>query len=96
MNTKLQFSSPYHPQTDGQTEVVNRSLGDLLHCLVGDHTRNWDSILSMAEFAYNNSINRTTRMSPFEIVTGYNPRTPIDLIPLPRDYRSSQYVEAFV
>ncbi|RVW26667.1 Transposon Ty3-I Gag-Pol polyprotein [Vitis vinifera] len=32
----------FHPQTDGQTEIVNRSLGDLLHCLVGEHVSNWD------------------------------------------------------
>ena len=55
---------------------------DLLCCLIGNHIRNWDSILSMAKFAYHNSINRTTGMSPFEIVTGYNARTPIDLISL--------------
>ena len=58
--TQLKFSSAFHPQTDGQTEVTNRSLGNLLRCLVGDKPKNWDLILPIAEFAYNNSVNRST------------------------------------
>ncbi|KAG6788335.1 hypothetical protein POTOM_004399 [Populus tomentosa] len=58
VGTKLKFSTAYHPQTDGQTEVVNRSLGNLLRCLVSDHNRNWDLILPTAQFADNSSINR--------------------------------------
>jgi hypothetical protein len=65
VGTKLKFSTAYHPQTDGQTEVVNRSLGNLLRCLVNDHNRNWDLILPTAQFAYNSSINRSIGMSPF-------------------------------
>ena len=45
MRTKLRFSSAHHLQTDGQNEVVNRSLGNLLRCLVRDHNRNWDLVL---------------------------------------------------
>ena len=95
LNTKLQFSSSFHPQTDGQTEVVNRSLGDLLRCCVGDHVRNWDQNLPMAEFAYNSSINRSTGRSPFEIVMGVCPKKPIDLVPLPIASRPSVEAEAF-
>ncbi|PKA60564.1 hypothetical protein AXF42_Ash019457 [Apostasia shenzhenica] len=95
MGTKLLFSTAYHPQTDGQTEVVNWSLGDLLRCLVGDHTSSWDLVLPTAEFAYNSSINRSTGMSPFMIVTGYEPRKPIDLIELPVSYRTSEFASSF-
>ena len=42
LGTTLQFNSFYHPQTDGQTEVVNRSLGNLLRSFVGKNIRQWD------------------------------------------------------
>jgi hypothetical protein len=60
IGTNLSFSSAYHPQTDGQTEVVNRSLGDLLRSLVTEHHSQWDNILPQEEFSYNDSINRST------------------------------------
>ena len=72
--TTLKFSSAFHPQTDGQTEVVNRSLGNLLQSLVGIKQGVWDLIFSTAEFAYNNSVNRSTGKSPFQIVNDYSPR----------------------
>ena len=50
----------------------------------------WDLILSTTEFAYNNSVNRSTGQSPFQIVNGYSPRTPIDLVPLPPHMRVSK------
>eukprot|EP00253_Pinus_taeda_P025527 PITA_25527 len=74
LNTQLQFSSAYHPQTDGQMEVVNRSLGNLLRSLIGENSRTWDRVLAQAEFAYNDSPNRSTRYSPFQILYGMHPR----------------------
>jgi hypothetical protein len=65
LGTNLAFSLAYHPQTDGQTKVVNRSLRDLLRSLVTEHHSQWDSILPQAEFAYNDSVNRSTGQSPF-------------------------------
>ncbi|GKC80815.1 RNA-directed DNA polymerase, partial [Tanacetum coccineum] len=83
LGSKLQFSSSYHPQTDGQTEVVNQSLGNLLCSLIGDNAKQWDFILPQAELAYNRSVNRTTGKSPFEVVCGRNPITTLDLVPVP-------------
>jgi hypothetical protein len=59
---------------DGQTEVVNRSLRDLPRSLVTEHHNQWDNILPQAEFAYNDSINRSTWKSPFQVVYGMQPR----------------------
>jgi len=59
MDTKLKFSSAFHPQTDSQTEVIQRTLGNLFRCLIGENLKTWDLILPMTEFAYNGSVNRT-------------------------------------
>ena len=74
-NTKLKFSTAYHTQTDGQTEVVNRSLGQLLLCLVVDHITTWDQVLPMAKFAYNNQVNLSIGTSPCEAVDRSLPAT---------------------
>ena len=68
---------------DGQTEVVNRSLWNLLRCLIGENLRNWESILPLADFAYNSSLNWTINTSPFEVVYGNKPLSILDLAPLP-------------
>ena len=81
--TQLNFSSAYHPQSDGQTEVVNRSLGDLLRCMVGENIKTWDLKLCHAEFAFNRSVNRSTGMCPFLVVYGIIPRAPLGLAPVP-------------
>ncbi|VFQ89704.1 unnamed protein product [Cuscuta campestris] len=80
-------------KTDGQTEVVNHSLGNLLRCLAGSKPKQWDLALSQAEFAYNRSINRTTGLSPFQIVLGQNPSGVLDLAPIPRVGRSHPRAE---
>lgn len=89
LGTILQFSTSHHPQTDGQTEVVNRSLGNLLRSLVGSKIRQWDLSLAQAEFAYNRSTNQTTGVSPFQVVYGKDPISPMDLLPLPTTHQFS-------
>ena len=75
--------------------MVNRSVGNLLRCLVGEHPGSWDVVLPTAEFAYNNSVSRSTGKSPFEVVHGYKPRTPIDLIPMSPLHKVFESVESF-
>ncbi|KAK1574154.1 hypothetical protein QYE76_019009 [Lolium multiflorum] len=82
-NVKLLFSSSSHPQTDGQTEVVNRSLSTLLRVLVKKNLKAWEDCIPHAEFAYNRAKHSTTMRSPFMVVYGFEPPTAIDLLPLP-------------
>ena len=71
LGTKLLFSTTCHPQTDGQTEVVNRTLSALLRALISRNLRTWEECLPHVEFAYNRSLHSATKYTPFEIVYGF-------------------------
>ena len=77
LNMRVNLSTAYHPQTDGQTERVNRTLGDMLRNFVTRSPAAWDTYLSAAEFAMNNAVNRSTNHSPFFLNYGFNPALPI-------------------
>ena len=82
--TKLQFSSAHHPQTDGQTEVINRTLGNMLHCVAGEKPKQWDVALPQVKFAFNSMINRSIGKASFTVVHTKAPNQIIDLLSLPQ------------
>ena len=67
------------PQTDGQTERLNRTLEEMLRIYTTYHQDQWDEYLPAAEFAYNNSKQASTGFTPFELDCGQHPITPITL-----------------
>lgn len=66
--TQLKMSTAYHPQTDGQTEVVNRCLETFLRCFIADQPQSWVQRLPWAEYWYNTTFHVSTRTTPFEAV----------------------------
>jgi len=71
--TKLKFSSAYHPQTDGQTEVVNRGVETYLRCVTGEKPKHWPSGLSWAKFWFNSNYNSSSKLTPFRALYGIDP-----------------------
>nr|AAV43966.1 putative polyprotein [Oryza sativa Japonica Group] len=77
LGTDLNFSTAYHPQTDGQTERVNQILEDMLRACALDFEGTWDRCLPYAEFSYNNSYQASIRIPPNEAMFGRKCRTPL-------------------
>jgi len=92
--TKFNFSSAYHPQTDGQTEVVNRTIEMYLRCFISSSPRQWAKWLPWVEYCYNTGFHSATKRTPFEIVYG---RPPPPLLPyIPGTTRSAAVEEALL
>ncbi|XP_053571958.1 maestro heat-like repeat-containing protein family member 1 [Bombina bombina] len=67
------YSTAYHPQTNGQTERVNQWIEQYIRCYCSHQQDEWENNIPMAEFAYNNSLNGSTKCSPFYANYGYHP-----------------------
>jgi hypothetical protein len=79
LSIRQAFSTSFHPQTDGQTERMNRCLEDVLRHYVSPYHDDWDEHLYLAEFAINSTENASIQMSPFFAVYGRHPETPLTL-----------------
>jgi hypothetical protein len=77
MDTKLNFSSTYHLQTDRKTERTNQGLEDMLRACALKHGRSWDKSLPYAEISYNNWYQASLKMAPFEALYARKCRTPL-------------------
>lgn len=78
--TLLKYSTAYHPETNGQTEVVNRTLESYLRCFVSDYPWRWFKFLHLAEFWHNTSFHSAIQMPPFQALYGRKPPTIPDYV----------------
>jgi hypothetical protein len=97
----MALSSAHHPQTDGQTEILNATLEQMLRAYVSTDRENWSSWLSVLAYSYNSSVHSSTKYSPNFLLMGYNPRTSVSAIvheidPALRPFLPSQSAEDFV
>lgn len=77
----LKMSSAYHPQSDGQTEVVNRCVETYLRCMTSDRPGLWSKRLPLAEFWYNTNYHTATQVTPYEVVYGQAPPVHLPYLP---------------
>ena len=77
---KVHLASTHHPQTNGLTERMNRTLINLIKKVTHQHPHTWDNMLPLFEFAYNQTPNSTTGIPPFLANQGYLPSTPAALL----------------
>ena len=77
LGTRLNFSTAFHPQTDGQSERVIQIMEDMLRSCVIDYEGSRDRHISLVEFVYNNSFQSSIGMAPYEGLYGRKCRTPL-------------------
>jgi hypothetical protein len=92
MGVHQSHTSAYHPQSDGQTERMNRTLEQVLRAHTAQFSEEWDKTLCMVEFAMNNSMHAGLKHTPFFLNSGQHPITPIMLEVFKLD--KEQYISA--
>ena len=101
------FGRPYAPSSESSScsrphtssnrwpnRGDNRTLSTLLRVLIKKNIKEWEECLPITEFAYNRARHSTTGKSPFEVVYGFNPLSPLDILPLPLQERTNMDASA--
>ena len=84
LGTRISLATTHHPQTNGLTERLNRTLIALIRKYTQAYPTRWAEFLPIFEFAYNRSVHSTTRVQPFVAATGHLPPIPAQLLSTPR------------
>lgn len=100
LQLEMLLSSSHHPQHDGQTEIVNRQLEVMLRAYVADDRTTWSDWLHLLEHAYNSRVHASTGASPYFLLYGFEPRSPLDAIDtadsaIPRTADLEKFVATF-
>ena len=87
LSIKMSLSTTYHPQSDGQTECLNQELEQYIRLFTNERQDDWDELLPLAEFSYNNHVHSATQHTLFVLDTGRHPRIGVELNaePSPKD-----------
>ena len=70
----MALSSAHHPQTDGQTEILNAMIEQMFHAYISSDKESWSKWLSVLAYSYNSSVHSSTKYFPSFLLMGYNPR----------------------
>jgi len=95
LDTKLTKSTTFHPQTDGQTKVVNMMIVHILRMYNSKHPRTWDKSLPYVQHNYNRVLHSSTGHNPFQVVFGFQALCPIDVaMPFVATHVDSAHVQS--
>ena len=80
MGSRQALTTPYHPQADGQTEILNQMIEVAIRTFINHNCNNWSSLLLYLAFTYNNTPHTATKFQPTYLLYGFHPCAPFNLL----------------